>query len=143
MFLKPSRKCGASSSCSRGKTSKAVTVGSNLIANIIKRSSPPPSPSFHLISRPSCSLGIGDAISLHGCIITKLLRGYVSSGAVVVHGGGLMRSAESQRRVHGWFGSKGRLLLAVVLQGVDGSWIVHVLADDSYVILEYPSHLVD
>jgi len=42
-----------------------------------------------------------------------------------------------------WFGSKGHLLLVLVLRGVDGPWIVNVLVDDSYIILGYPSHLVD
>jgi hypothetical protein len=48
---------------------------------------PPPSPSFHQITRSPCSLGTGDANSLHGYVITKLLRGSVSFSAVV-HGGG-------------------------------------------------------
>jgi hypothetical protein len=40
------------------------------------------------ISQPPCSRDIGDAISLHGCVITKLLRVFVSLGVVAVLDGG-------------------------------------------------------
>jgi len=40
------------------------------------------------ISQPPCRHDIGDAISLHGCIITKLLRVFISLGVIVILDGG-------------------------------------------------------